>query len=227
MTSSRPTTTYSAAFRSHKPESDGILTGMTRCLDCGAARTADQCPVCGLTSAAAEVMFRKRLIKQTAFFLAGSLIFPYITPIYPPLDLDLMLVFFGLLFFVALTIAVFLCRRARKHQEIEILKRIFAGFIPLPWILAASIFLNGKLDPSKPVYVPERVQGKFLMKGLVRGTRRLVVQSWRPGQKLERLQVDSDDFDRFHVGDKIEVAVQPGVLGIPWVYGVYREGRPA
>jgi len=159
-------------------------------------------------------------------FLAGSLLFPYITQIYPPLDLDLMLVFFGVLFFIALAIAVFLDRRARKHQEIEILKRIFAGFIPLPWILAASIFLNGKLDPSKPVYVPERVQGKFLMKGLVRGTRRLVVQSWRPGQKLERLQVDADDFDRFHLGDRIEVGVQPGVLGIPWIYGVYREGRP-
>jgi len=200
---------------------------MTRCLNCGAQRLADQCLSCGLTSAAAEFMFRKRLIKQMTFFLAGSLLFPYITQIYPPLDLDLMLVFFGVLFFIALAIAVCLDRRARRHQEIEILKRVFAGFIPLPWILAASIFLNGKLDPSKPVYVPERVEGKFLMKGLVRGTRRLVVQSWRPGQKLERLQVDADDFDRFHVGDKIEVAVQSGVLGIPWVYGVYREGRPA
>lgn len=201
---------------------------MTRCLDCGATRIADQCPSCGLTSAAAEFMFRKRLIKQTVFFLAGSLLFPYITQIYPPLDLDLMLVFFGVLFFVALAIAVVLERRARKHQEIEILKRIYAGFIPLPWILAAAIFLNGKLDSaSKPVYVPERVEGKFLMKGLVRGTRRLVVQSWRPGQKAERIPVDSDDYERFHVGDQIEVAVQPGVLGIPWVYGVYRQGRPA
>ena len=201
---------------------------MTRCLDCGAARTADQCPACGLTSAAAELMFRKRLIKQTAFFLAGSLIFPYITPIYPPLDLDLMLVFFGALFFLALTIAVILDRRARRHQEIEILKRVYAGFIPLPWILAAAIFLNGKLDsPAKVLDIPTRVEQKFLMKGLVRGSRRLVVRSWRPGQKFERLPVDADDFDRFRVGDQMEVAVEPGVLGIPWVYGVYREGRPA
>ena len=200
---------------------------MTRCLDCGAARDVDQCPACGLTSAAAELLFRKRLLKQTAFFLAGSLIFPYITPIYPPLDLDLMLVFFGVLFFVALAIAVVLDRRARKHQEIEILKRVYAGFIPLPWILAAAIFLNGKLDSTgKLSYVPAQVQGKFLMKGLVRGSRRLVVRSWRPEQKFERLPVDPDDFDRFQVGDRIDVAVEPGVLGIPWVYGVYREGRP-
>jgi hypothetical protein len=201
---------------------------MTRCLNCGSARTADQCLACGLTTRAAEFVFRSRLIRQTLFFLAGSLLFPYVTQIYPPLDLDLMLVFFGLLFFIALTIAIFLDRRARKHQEIEVLKRVFAGFVPLPFILAASIFLNGKLDSrSTPVYVPERVESKFFMKGLVRGSRRLVVQSWRPGQKVERVPVDADDFDRFHVGDKIEVAVQPGVLGIPWVYGVYREGRPA
>ena len=200
---------------------------MTRCLDCGAARTADQCPFCGLTSTAAELVFRKRLIKQTFFFLAGSLLFPYITQIYPPLDLDLMLVFFGVLFFIALAIAVLLDRRARKHQEIEVLKRIYAGFIPLPWILAFAIFLNGRLDsPNKLVYVPERVEGKFLMKGLVRGTRRLVVRSWRPEQKVERLPVDPDDYERFKVGDQIQVAVQPGVLGIPWVYGVYRQGRP-
>jgi hypothetical protein len=200
---------------------------MTRCLDCGSVRDVDQCPACGLTSAAAELMFRKRLIKQTVFFLAGSLLFPYVTPIYPPLDLDLMLVFFGVLFFVALTIAVFLDRRARKHQEIEILKRVYAGFIPLPWILAAAIFLNGKMDsPGKVAYVPTQVQGKFLMKGLVRGSRRLVVRSWRPDQKFERLPVDPDDFDRFKVGDRMEVAVEPGTLGIPWVYGVYREGRP-
>jgi hypothetical protein len=200
---------------------------MTRCLDCGAARTADQCPFCGLTSTAAELLFRKRLVKQTFFFLAGSLLFPYITQIYPPLDLDLMLVFFGVLFFIALAIAVLLDRRARKHQEIEVLKRIYAGFIPLPWILAFAIFLNGRLDsPNKLVYVPERVEGKFLMKGLVRGTRRLVVRSWRPEQKVERLPVDPDDYERFKVGDQIQVAVQPGVLGIPWVYGVYRQGRP-
>jgi hypothetical protein len=49
---------------------------MTRCLDCGSERNADQCPSCGLTSDAAEFLFRKRMLKQTTFFLAGSLLFP-------------------------------------------------------------------------------------------------------------------------------------------------------
>src|SRR5207253_7199111 len=124
---------------------------MTRCLDCGSERTADQCPSCGLTSAAAEVMFRRRLLKRTAVFLAGSLAFPYISQIYPPLDLDWILVFFGLIFFLALTLAIFLERRARNHQEIEVLKRIYSGFVPLTWSLAATLFVTGRLDGQKNV----------------------------------------------------------------------------
>jgi hypothetical protein len=196
---------------------------MTRCLDCGSERTTDQCPACGLTSAAAEVMFRGRLMWRTAIFLLGSLAFPYVSQVYPPLDLDLMLVFFGVFFFGVLFLAVTLERRARNRKEIEILKRIYSGFIPLPWILAATLFINGRVDSAKNLtYYPTVVEGRFNMKGVVKGSRRLLVRSWRPGQRFERLAVDADDFDRFHDGDFVEVAVQPGGLGIPWYYGVYR-----
>jgi hypothetical protein len=199
------------------------MNAMTRCLDCGSQRMADQCPSCGLTSAAAEVMFRRRLLKRTAVFLAGSLVFPYVSQIYPPLDLDLMLVFFGVLFFIALAIAVVLDRRAQNRQEIEVLKRVYSGFIPLPWILAATLLVNGKLDSPKNVaYHPTTVDSRYNMPGIVRGTRRLFVHSWRDGQKIERLAVNSDDFDRFHASDAVSVGVEPGALGIPWYYGVYR-----
>jgi ribosomal protein L21E len=60
------------------------------------------------------------------------------------------------------------------------------------------------------------------MKGLVRGTRRLFVHSWRDHQRVESLAVDLDDFDRLRVGDAVVVGVEPGALGIPWYYGVYR-----
>ena len=196
---------------------------MTRCADCGSPRTADQCPACGLTSRAAELVFRRRLVGRTAIFLVGSLAFPYVSQIFPPLDLDLMLVFFGLLFFLALTLAVILESRARQHKELEVLKRIYAGFIPLPWILAATLFLNGKLDSQKNlVYYPTVVESKFNMKGIVRGSRRLLVRGWRPGQKIERLAVSADDFDRFDEGDAVTVAVEPGAIGIPWYFQVYR-----
>jgi hypothetical protein len=196
---------------------------MTRCLDCGAPRTADQCSSCGLTSAAAELVFRRRLVSRTAIFLAGSLALPYVSQIYPPLDLDLMLVFFGMLFFLALGLAILLDRRARKHQEIEALKRVCWALIPLPLVLAAGLFANGKLDSPKNIsYHPATVDSRYYMKGVVRGSRRLFVSSWRPGQLIERLAVDADDFERFHEGDPIVVGTEPGALGIPWYYGVYR-----
>jgi len=197
---------------------------MTRCLDCGSERTADQCSACGLTSAAAEVMFRRRFLKRTIFFLAGSLAFPYVSQIYAPLDLDLMLVFFGVIFFVALAFAVVLDRRARNRQDLEVLKRIYAGFIPLPWILAATLLLNGRLDSQKNLtYHPTTVDSRYNMRGVVRGTRRLFVHSWREGQKIERLAVDEDDYDRFRPGDAVVVGVEPGALGIPWYFAVYRK----
>jgi hypothetical protein len=196
---------------------------MTRCVNCGSERNADQCPSCGLDSSIAEMVFRPRFMKSTAIFLAGSLLFPYVSQLYPPLDLDWMLVFFGLIFFIGLTVAVFVDRGARNHRDIEILKRIYAGFIPLPWILAAALFLNGKLDsPKNVVYYPTTVQSRFNMRGIVRGSRRLVVRSLRPGQKWERLAVDVDDYDRFHDGDAVVVGVAPGALGINWFYGIYR-----
>ena len=168
-------------------------------------------------------MFRRRLLKRTAVFLAGSLAFPYVSQIYPPLDLDLILVFFGVLFFVALAIAVVLDRRLRKRRELEVLKRIYSGFIPLPWILAATLLVNGKLDSQKNLaYYPTTVDSRYNMPGIVRGTRRLFVHSWREGQKIERLAVDFDDYDRFRAGDLVVVGVEPGALGIPWYYGVYR-----
>lgn len=198
---------------------------MTRCLDCGSERESDQCSSCGLTSAAAELVFRRKLIYRTLFFLAGSLCFPYVSQVFPPLDLDLMLVFFGILFFVVLTMAVLLDRLARRHAEIEVLKRIFTGLVPLPWVLTALLFVNGKFDSTRNIqYVPATVRDTFYMKGIIRGSRRLVVPSWRPGRRFERIAVDADDFDRFHVGDSLEVAVEPGLAGIPWVYGVYRKG---
>jgi len=168
-------------------------------------------------------MFRRRLLKRTAVFLVGSLLFPYASQIFPPLDLDLMLVFFGVIFFVALAVAVVLDRRAQNRQELEVLKRVYSGFIPLPWILSATLLVNGALDSREKVtYHATTVDSRYNMTGIVRGTRRLFVHSWRDGQKIERLAVNSDDYDRFRGGDSVNVGVKSGALGIPWYYGVYR-----
>ena len=160
-------------------------------------------------------------MKRTGVFLAGSLAFPYISQIYPPLELDLMLIFFGVIFFVVLAIAIVLERRARKRQEIEILKHVFSGFILLPWILAATLLVNGRLDSQKVTNHSTTVDGRYSLPPVVRG-RRLFVKSWRELGKSESLAVSEYDYDRFKPGDEVNVGVKPGALGIPWFYDIYR-----
>src|SRR4029077_6352216 len=194
---------------------------MNRCLDCGAERETDQCAACGLTSAAAEVMLRKRLGRRTALFLVGAIIFVPASQIFPPLEEDGILIFVGLLFFLVLGLGLWMVNRARSGREIEVIKRIYFGLLPVPWILAGLLFVNGKFDGDPPRAETASVVGKFSMPGFWR-TERLVVTSWREGRAIERLQVSRDDYGRFRPGDSVIVEVQNGGVGIPWVYAVYR-----
>lgn len=194
---------------------------MTRCLDCGSEKIADQCPVCGLTSAAAELVVRRRLVKRSAVFLVGIIVFVGASQIFPALELDSILIFSGLIFFLSLALGYLIDFRARRRLGIEAIKRIYFGMIPVPWIFAAMLFGNGKLDTSKPVRIPATVVGKFATGGIPR-SRRLLVRSWRGGRRIERIPVDQNDYDRFQGGDDVVIEAQKGALGLPWVYGVYR-----
>jgi hypothetical protein len=194
---------------------------MNRCLDCGADRIGDQCPSCGLTTIAAELMVRRRLVRRTAIFLVGIIAFVSAGQPYPPLEIDSIMIFGGLIFFCSLALGYWIDYRARHHQDLEVLKRIYFGMIPVPWIFAGFLFLNGRLDTSRPVRIPATVVSKFSTGGLPR-SRRLVVASWRYGRRVERIAVDQDDFDRFQRGDSVVVQLQKGILNVPWVSGVYR-----
>lgn len=159
-------------------------------------------------------------MRRTAIFLVGIIVFIAASQVFPALEIDSILIFGGLVFFLSLALGYWIDYRARKRQEIEAMKRIYFGMIPVPWIFAALLFLNGRLDTSTPVRIPATVVSKFAT-GLPR-SRRLVVSSWRYGRHIERIAVDQNDFDRFQRGDEIIIQAQKGEFGIPWVYGVYR-----
>jgi len=194
---------------------------MTRCLNCGADRETDVCEACGLGSTAAEFSLRGKLLNRTAFFLLGAIAFVAASGRYPALDLDGILIFIGVLFFLTLGLAIWVERRALRHGEVEALKRVYYGLIPVPWLLALLLLGNGALDRSSAHAEPARIVGKFAMRGPV-PSRRLIVLSWREGQRFERVPVDSGDYDRFAAGDVVDVQVKEGLVGIPWVAGVSR-----
>ena len=193
---------------------------MTHCLNCGAERDADVCDSCGLDASAAELALRKRLLNRTAFFVLGALAFVAVITRYPPLELDGILIFIGVLFFVTLGLAILVERRALRYLEVEALKRVYYGLIPLPWIFAVLMLGNGALDRDPPQIQEARVVGKFSMGGAL-PSRRLVVTSWREGHRIERVPVDRVDFDNFNRGDVVEVKVEEGFVGIPWIVDVF------
>jgi hypothetical protein len=174
-----------------------------------------------LTSAAAELVVRGRLVRRSAFFLVGVIVFVVASQMYPALELDAILIFAGLVFFFSLVLGYWIDHRARQRREVEPIKRIYFGMIPVPWIFAATLFLNGHLDASRPIRIPATVVGKVSTGGLPR-SRRLVVTSWRRGRRIERIAVDQNDYDRFQRGDDIVIQAQKGAFGLPWVNGVYR-----
>ncbi|MGH9723996.1 MAG: hypothetical protein ACRD41_02935 [Candidatus Acidiferrales bacterium] len=192
---------------------------MTRCLNCGSPRDADLCAECGLETSAAEFSLRKKLLNRTAVFLLGSIAFVVAAVRYPALELDGILIFMGVLFFLTLAVAVLVERGALSHAEVEIPKRIYFALIPLPWLLAGLLLANGTFDVSPVRIEPAHVVGKFSMPGPV-PSRRLIVNSWREGHRFERIAVDGEDFDRFNTGDPIEIRIHEGLASIPWVSGV-------
>jgi len=138
---------------------------MTRCLNCGADRESDICDVCGLGAAAAEIALRRRLLNRTAVFLLGAIAFVSLSGRYPPLDLDAILIFVGLLFFITLAIGMLVERRALHHAEVEAIKRLYYALIPVPWLLTVILIGNGLFDRAPAQDWHARVISRFSMAG--------------------------------------------------------------
>ena len=183
-------------------------SNMTRCLNCGADRDVDVCEACGLGSSAAELSLRSTLLNRTAFFLLGAIAFIAASVRYPALDLDEILIFIGVLFFLTLGIGIWVERRALRHAEVEALKRVYYGLIPLPWLLAVLLLGNGWLDHS-----PSRNFKLHTWWGSSQcaGRSRAGASSSTHGEtdhRFEHVPVDQGDFDRFTTGDVVEVQVK-------------------
>lgn len=198
---------------------------LRRCPNCGAERSSarpdEVCEYCHLAPAEANRAMRRGLVNRFGIFLLGTVAFFVPCFLYPPLELDGILIFMGVIFFATILLAVWVERRALRRQEVELFKRIFHGLVPLPWLLGTLLFINGALDRSPPQNFQTTIVSRFAMPGLL-PMHQLIVTSWRDGG-LERLAVTRQDFDLVHSGDAVEVRVQSGLVGIPWIFGVYNK----
>jgi hypothetical protein len=198
-------------------------SGAKRCLNCDAVLEGPVCDVCGLTPTAASLVLRRKLILRTGIFMLGSIAFLTAAYMFPPLEMDKMLIFCGAIFFFGLALAVWVERGALGGGSIEIRKRLFMALVPIPWLLASLLVVNAKLDDS-PVHDWEtRVVGKFSMSAMA-PTRRLVVVSWRDGHSYERVPVSQGEYSEFHIGETVIVEIRSGLAGIPWVAGLVQPG---
>ena len=192
---------------------------MIHCANCGLERSGEICDHCGLGPVEAGRAMHRSLVNRLGVFLLGTIAFFVPCFMYPPLELDSILIFIGVLFFATITLAILAERRAIRHQEVEALKRIFYGFVPLPWILGMILFVNGSLDRSAPRDYTSRVVSRFSMPGIL-PMHQLVVTSWREDHRVERIMVSGQDFDSFKDKDSVDVRVNDGLV-MPWIEGVY------
>lgn len=181
--------------------------------------TGQVCEGCELTQTAASLVVRRKVILRTGLFLLGSLAFVAAAYRFPPLEMDKMLIFCGVVFFVGLGLAVWVERGALRGSQIAIRKRLFLTLVPVPWLLAALLVVNATLDNAPVRDWTTRVVRKFSMSAIV-PTRRLLVVSWREGHQYEHVPVSSAEYARFQVGERVVVEIHPGLAGIPWVAGV-------
>lgn len=194
---------------------------MTRCPYCGTERAGlVACENCGMDPAEASRAMRRSLVNRLGIFLLGAVAFFVPCSLYPPIELDGMLIFLGVIFFSTIALAMWAERRSIRRQEVELLKRIFHGLVPIPWLLGTLLFVNGALDRSPPRDVEATVISRLAVPGVL-PMHQLIVKSWRDGREVERLAVTRQDFDRFHAGDRVIVRMEDGLVGIPWIFGVY------
>jgi hypothetical protein len=194
---------------------------VTRCPNCGAERArVAVCENCGLNPAEASRAMRRTLVNRLGIFLLGTIAFFVPCFLYPPLELDEILIFIGVIFFITIALAMWAERRSLHAQEVELLKHIFQSLVLVPWLLGAALYINGALDRSPPHDVESTVVSRLAVPGLL-PMHQLIVKSWREDRSLERIAVTRQDFDRFKVGDHIIVRVEDGLVTIPWVFGVY------
>lgn len=199
---------------------------MKHCPNCAAPLAdavgdEDACPACGLTPGEADAVTRRKFLNRAVVFLLGVLSFLLVSARYPPLEVDGMMTFIAAIFMLIAVVALWMTFPGSRHVVSEVLRRIYYGLAPVPWLLTGILLVNGALDHAPPENCTTSVIARRAVPGPWAG-HRLIVYSWRDDHRIERLSVTANEYAEFAPGDRVTVHVKPGLIGIPWVESVYR-----
>ncbi|OPY06030.1 MAG: hypothetical protein A4E66_02305 [Syntrophus sp. PtaB.Bin001] len=121
---------------------------------------------------------------------------------------------FALCYLLICLLMFFLAKDIRQRAAMIIIFHIlFCSLYGYGTVLS----LNGILDKS----IPSLYKAQIIEKHVSSGTRNfyfLKLSPWGPRTKEEKITVEKSVYDRSKVGNKIDVAVRNGSLGIPWFY---------
>ncbi len=190
-----------------------------RCPNCNGPLEDDWCDACQMDLPGLRRAAFRRLISKLGIFLLGILALVPGTRIYPPLEIDRMFIFFGVLFVVTLGLVMWVEYQLRRDRPAEIGSRILRSLVIVPWILTGLLLANGRFDRDPPQQHQAQVAGTFRSAGMVM-TDRLVLPSWRSGRRWERVAVSARFIAGIRPGDSVQVFIKPGLAGIAWVAGV-------
>ncbi len=109
--------------------------------------------------------------------------------------------------------------RSSSHREfIVVFMLSIFGFLMAG--AGGAVFLNGYLDKSDPMLHETVVVDKYISRSDKSKSYYMRVQSWRPGEKTERVRVSYSEYRRIEP-DKTEVSVttRSGRFGYEWLVG--------
>ncbi len=136
--------------------------------------------------------------------------------VYPPLDVRLpMGSIVGAFLLSAIPQLVSIAQRQAGNGAGWWRRVSICSGVALP-LLGVLLFLNGKLDKSSPHEVSATVIRKSAPIGYRQAQYHLGVTSWRPGRRIEDLNVGGRVFERAVVGKRVTVELHEGFFGVTW-----------
>jgi hypothetical protein len=143
--------------------------------------------------------------------------------VYPPLDSRLPMGLIISAFLLSAVPRLWSIAQRRSSNDRSPWQAVSAcAGLALP-LIGLLIFLNGGLDRSPGSDVRAMVIEKAAPIGYREAQYDLTVSSWRPGRRVEYLNVSSREFARAMVGKRIIVELHKGYFGLPWYSNILPE----